>query len=51
MDKYVIAKCVCCGATRRISAGEVPNDEVPMCEQCGCPMVAKQACAVPDKEE
>ena len=36
----VTAKCVCCGATREIAAGEVPKGDVPYCEQCGCPMVA-----------
>ena len=39
----VTAKCVGCGAKREIKPGEVPKDEVPMCEKCFMPMVAESA--------
>ena len=40
---YVEAECVCCGATRKIKAGEIPEGEQPCCEQCYGPMIAKKA--------
>ena len=39
----VKAKCISCGATRDIGAGEVPADEMPMCHKCGNIMVAVRA--------
>jgi hypothetical protein len=40
----VTAKCVGCGKTREIKAGEIAADDVPMCA-CGMPMVATKATA------
>jgi len=40
-EPVVVAKCVGCGATREIKAGEVPPGSHPMCEKCYMPMVAK----------
>ena len=39
----VQAKCISCGATRDIRAGEVPADEMPQCHQCGDLMIAVRA--------
>lgn len=39
----VIAKCVSCGAEKEIKAGEIPVGEVPMCDKCFSPMMAKEA--------
>lgn len=42
-EVVVIAKCVGCGSTREIRAGEVCEGEQPMCKACSMPMVAKEA--------
>lgn len=39
----VIVKCVACGTEKGIKAGEIPADEVPMCDKCFMPMVARKA--------
>lgn len=39
----VIVKCVSCGYEKEVKAGEVPKDEVPMCDRCFMPMVPKKA--------
>ena len=39
----VVVKCVCCGNKKDIGIGEVPADEVPMCDKCFMPMVAIEA--------
>lgn len=39
----VKVKCVSCGATREVKAGEVPEGDVPMCDQCLSPMVPVEA--------
>jgi hypothetical protein len=39
----VTAKCIGCGVTREIKAGEVPPGEQPMRKDCGMPMVAVKA--------
>lgn len=39
----VTCKCIACGARRDVEANEIPPDEVPMCSQCGSPMVAESA--------
>ena len=39
----VTAKCVGCGAKREIMAGEIPANDVPVCTDCGMPMVAVRA--------
>jgi hypothetical protein len=38
--KIVVAKCIGCGTTREIRAGEIAPDDHPMCELCYMPMVA-----------
>jgi len=37
---YVVAKCVTCGHKRKVYAGEVPDGQMPECEQCYSVMVA-----------
>ena len=39
----VIVKCVGCGAKREINPGQIPKDEVPMCDKCFMPMVPERA--------
>jgi hypothetical protein len=39
----VKVKCIGCGATKEVCAGEIPKDEVPMCDSCFMPMVAVSA--------
>lgn len=39
----VIAKCVGCGKEREIGPGEIDKNDVPMCNECFLPMVAKKA--------
>jgi hypothetical protein len=39
----VVAKCIGCSETRTIHAGEIPDGDMPMCEKCGMPMIAKRA--------
>lgn len=36
----VVAKCVGCGNKREIQVGEVPDNDMPMCDKCYMPMVA-----------
>lgn len=38
-----IVRCVACHAERELKAGEVSAVDVPMCERCFSPMVAKEA--------
>jgi hypothetical protein len=45
MSATVTVRCVACGATREIGAGEVPAGESPMCESCFSPMVVESATA------
>lgn len=42
-EVIVTAKCVGCGKTREIRAGEIPDDEQPMCDICYMPMIAEKA--------
>ena len=44
---FVTVKCTGCGEKRKIKPGEIPKDEVPMCEKCYMPMVAVSAEARP----
>ena len=39
MDKWVMVKCVECGTVERMKPGEVPDDDVPYCGECGGVMV------------
>jgi NAD-dependent SIR2 family protein deacetylase len=39
----VIVKCVQCNKRREIGPGEIPNGEVPMCDECYVPMVPVRA--------
>ena len=39
----VIVECVNCKDTREVKAGEVPQGEMPMCEKCFNPMIAKRS--------
>lgn len=39
---YVLVECPKCKATRRIGPGEVPEGEMPMCDACLFPMLAKK---------
>lgn len=39
----VTAQCTHCKAKRDFGPGEVPKDEMPTCELCGCVMVAVAA--------
>ena len=41
----VTARCVCCGHTREIKAGEIAKGDHPMCPKCYSPMVAERAIA------
>lgn len=41
-EAYVLAKCVDCGKTEKIYAGEVAKGEQPMCLHCGMPMIAEE---------
>lgn len=42
-DAIVKVRCVACGDTRDITAGEIAPGEVPMCRRCFSPMVAVEA--------
>ena len=41
----VTAKCVGCGATREIRAGEIAPGDMPMCALCFMTMIAERAVA------
>lgn len=43
MERVLVAKCVGCGKTRDIRAGEIPAGDTPMCDTCFMPMVAERA--------
>jgi len=43
---YVTVKCPICGATRKISPGEVAADDFPMCQRDGLPMLPQKAVSV-----
>lgn len=45
MKATVTARCISCGTRREIEAGEVPEDEMPVCKEPGCYslMVAEKA--------
>lgn len=43
MTTTVTAKCIGCGKKRKIAPGEIPKDDVPMCDKCFLPMVAVSA--------
>lgn len=43
----VKARCVMCSNERVIAAGEVPRDDMPVCDKCYGPMVAVSAKATP----
>ena len=40
---HVVAECISCKKTRKIYAHEVGSDDMPTCEDCLMPMVAKKA--------
>jgi hypothetical protein len=40
---YVIAQCVMCKSERKVYAHEVRPGDLPECEKCYSPMVAKRA--------
>lgn len=40
---HVVAKCIQCGKTRNIAAGQVAAKDFPMCDTCFMPMVATKA--------
>lgn len=40
---YVTAKCIACASTRKIYAGEVGANDMPVCEECGSIMIAYKA--------
>lgn len=42
-EAVVTAECIGCKARRDIRAGEIPKEEVPMCQKCFNPMVAVKA--------
>lgn len=42
-EGYVVAQCVGCKHERKITAGEVKPGDMPMCDKCYMPMVAKSA--------
>jgi hypothetical protein len=44
-DVRLTVRCVACKAARQIAPGEVPDDEMPMCDKCFMPMVAESATA------
>jgi NAD-dependent SIR2 family protein deacetylase len=35
----VTVRCIQCGATKDVRAGEVDDDDVPLCDQCYMPML------------
>lgn len=43
MRPVVIAECIRCKKSRDIEAGEIPEGEMPMCDECYMPMVAVRA--------
>jgi len=51
MKGYVIAKCVGCGAEKKIYAGDVPDGDTPMCDKCFMPMVAVSASVGQEEEK
>ena len=40
---HVVAQCIMCKKTKKVYAGDVAADDVPMCDDCCMPMVAKSA--------
>ena len=42
-EAVAIVRCTECRAEREIMAGEIPDDEVPMCEKCFSPMYVVRA--------
>jgi len=44
-DERVVVgvRCPGCHATRTIRAGEIPDDDFPMCFACGLPMIVEAA--------
>ncbi len=42
-EVVVVVECVGCKARRKIRAGEVADDDVPMCKECFMPMVPIRA--------
>ena len=40
---HVVAQCIQCSKKKKIYAGEVAADDVPMCDDCFMPMVAVKA--------
>jgi NAD-dependent SIR2 family protein deacetylase len=44
----VVAKCIGCGETREIRAGEIAPGDHPICDLCGMPMIAWKGKVVRD---
>ena len=42
-ETIVTAKCIACGKTREIKAGEIAKNDTPMCPQCYMPMLSEKA--------
>ena len=40
---YVVVECISCKKRRNVGPGEIPSGDVPMCDDCSMPMVAKEA--------
>lgn len=47
----VITKCSGCGKKREIGAGEVPEGEIPMCDECYMPMIAVGVAFPPKRKD
>jgi len=43
IEVVVGVRCPGCHATRTIRAGEIPDDDFPMCFACGLPMIVEAA--------
>ena len=40
---HVVAQCIQCKKTKKVYAGDVAPGDMPMCDDCYMPMVAKSA--------
>jgi hypothetical protein len=40
---HVVVKCTGCKKTRKVYAGEIADDDFPMCDDCYMPMIPTKA--------
>lgn len=47
MKTYLLVRCPACKAEKKIAPGEVPEDDYPLCEKDGMPLIAVRAVTGP----